>query len=530
MKYNEHKFIFYKLLFIIVIFFFVSCKYNPKNISEKVNFVMQNSQEGVTTIVDMFKSAKVIFIGMPDHSLINAKLFLNQQNLSCFYDVGVRYVLVEGGIDDGPIYNDEQLQRKWIELFFPWERVGAVYGPKSIGEIIFSINNFHNDLNYFDGRMTLVGLESKRQEFLSGQFTEEYIFNYRDSYMAENAIEFIDSVSDDIKVLIIAGNYHGITKEQEMHLQTSFKGKPLGAFLKQRYKDKFKSICYTVLDHDIVQNEYWNNLLFSPYWKRIIISTRYTSVRDMENLYKLIPFQFYREFDGYLTDVHSNRGILYSYKLDRGEVFSAIKKQLFDFNEKFKSNVMDIDYDDPFVVYDIDSFMRNVYFMKLFYGNEFNYTLYNPKVPLREALDDCKLPPKSLFLSDEELKEYISLMHSFTNIQNVDSKRTAQNLLKIYKKDYEKLLILFPQEPWALYWLAFMYYKSEEWDKAIYYYKLFFNNPLASSTQLYIEALNSIIICERNRGDNLASDHYMKLRESCINEFDIDFSKVDLFL
>jgi hypothetical protein len=53
------------------------------------------------------------------------------------YDAGVRYILAEGGIDEGPIYSDEWLQKRAVLLFYPWEYVGVRYGANEYSRTIY---------------------------------------------------------------------------------------------------------------------------------------------------------------------------------------------------------------------------------------------------------------------------------------------------------------------------------------------------------------------------------------------------------
>ena len=113
-----------------------------------------------------------------------------------------------------------------------------------------------------------------------------------------------------------------------------------------------------------------------------------------------------------------------------------------------------IDYTDPDTAYDIASFVRNIYFVKMFYTSEFNYDLYNPPQSLSEALETISEPPAPLALSDKQLKEHISLFYSFSTLAEIENKKDARKALKMYEKDYMRLIHFFPQEIWPLYWLG----------------------------------------------------------------------------
>ena len=62
------------------------------------------------------------------------------------------------------------------------------------------------------------------------------------------------------------------------------------------------------------------------------------------------------------------------------------------------------------------------------------------------------------------------------------------------------------------------------------YYTLFLKHPLVACTQVYMEVLDNIAVCKRELGDVSAAEYYTALCVNCVNEFGIDFSKVNLFM
>ncbi len=519
-----------KLPFLFFLLLFSCQSYNVKNITENIDSVLEKSPSGIDSIVELLNDSRILFIGAASHAFLNDKLFLNEENVTRLYEAGVRYVLCEGGIPDGPVYREADLAKKWIALFYPWETVGVQYGAKALGEIVNSINSRVSETE----RITFVGLESGRREFLQDEETEAYVLNYRDRYMADTAVKFIDGAPEDMKFLIVGGGLHGMTVQQdEMQFnpsEPSFSWKPLGAYLKERYHDDFKSVYFIPLDHAIDSSTYWSRLIDSTVWNAENFATKDVSYPDIARLDTQIPLFVPDAFDGYLVDKFGESGILYSYALNDPDILDEVLRQLKNDDEFFYRTQNEFDYADPETVFTLESYVRNIYFLKLFYGETFAYDFFNPETTLAAALQNLPREPLPLGLTKAEIKKYLTLMKYFYSVTEADSPQNASALFKENKRYLSSAQALFPAEPWIPYWYATMYYKMENYSESLKYYNDFFENPLSQSTQIYPEALNNAITCaKKTRNENLER-YYTDMLRGLHNEHDIDVSEIQLFL
>lgn len=159
---------------------------NYQYLSKKVDSIADNSPNAIDVLEKEMTKKKIIFIGCANHSTINDVQFLCIDNLQRLYNKGLRYILCEGGLPDKFVYEQLDLEKEYIKLFYPWESVGALFYENTLFNNILKINS---DLP-IDDQIKVIGLESMREEFYAYDNDEEKIMNYRDEYMFKTAEAF----------------------------------------------------------------------------------------------------------------------------------------------------------------------------------------------------------------------------------------------------------------------------------------------------------------------------------------------------
>jgi hypothetical protein len=79
---------------------------------------------------------------------------------------------------------------------------------------------------------------------------------------------------------------------------------------------------------------------------------------------------------------------MYSYTLFKPEVLRAIIDQTKEYEAAISalSRENNLDYENADLYYNISNLLANVYYLRLFFGDYFPYDLWNPEMPLKNAL------------------------------------------------------------------------------------------------------------------------------------------------
>jgi hypothetical protein len=532
----------YKLfLFTSFVCIFSSCAHlNNNKIADDTSAILAESPGAIEAVLETFKKADIVFIGGSTHQLLNDKLFLNK-NLQRFYDAGVRYILAEGGIDEGSLYSDEWLLKKAYLLFFPWEYVGVRYGASDLRNEIYKINIGKNN----EDKIKMVGLESGRQNFTPETYEYFKVMNYRDEYMAKIAYDFIDNARHGEKFLVIAGSSHGITETVSFNGSNSWK--PLGAYLKEKYRDNFFSLCYMTLDEKIKGDNQYQKLLNSNGWRDISNNPKFVSPSNTEKLSELLPLLYESGFDSYIIDKDGIKGIMYSYALFDPDVLLEVIEQTkqYDADITILANKKHLDYGNSDIYYAVKNLLINVYYLKLYFGDNFPYNFWNPQMPLKEALtslessvfavgvspqDKMAFPPSSI----DTLRDYHENIYYF---QTYDEKFWDTSLYGNIKKQMsiaepymKKAQELFPYELWTDYWYARMYINDSNHKKAYEHLKTILDNPLVYSMQNFPEILELAAQCAEKLKLQEQANRYKSLKAALYNEYSIDVNRFSLIL
>jgi hypothetical protein len=214
------------------------------------------------------------------------------------------------------------------------------------------------------------------------------LYNYRDEYMAKIAFDFIDNAANGEKFLVLAGGQHGSAQIIPDAFGSSNIWKPLGVYLKEKYQDRYFSLYYMTLDERIKADNSYQRMLNSREWRNISNSPRFITPSRAAALPELLPVIYSPGFDGYIVDKSGIKGIMYSYALFDTEVLTEVIEQTRQHiaNISLLANENGVDYGANNNYFAINNLLINIYYLKLFFGDNFPYDFWNPKMPLNESL------------------------------------------------------------------------------------------------------------------------------------------------
>jgi len=184
-----------KLIIVLIISFLsvvMSCK---------PTFDLRMEKDAAEQIVEDIKNKKIVFIGN-DHNGAFQALFL-KENLSTFYNAGVRYIFLEG---DANHYLTEH-EDYYFNFYPAWAGFGYRYEEVLFGDEIQKINKL-----YKEDPITVIfpeeGLIVTENEWKD----DTLLNNIRDKYIQQKIIETMDNT--DSKAIILYGNAHGLKKTE----------------------------------------------------------------------------------------------------------------------------------------------------------------------------------------------------------------------------------------------------------------------------------------------------------------------------
>ena len=522
----------FKLLILLFASISIGCDLYDKA-SVVVDDVLNSCPDALNVLESSFESKKIIFVGINDHATINTALFFSEKKLRRLHDSGLRYILCEGGLSTKNLYNDSDLVQREVELFYPWESVEAQYYENTVSQNVHSINRNLAQ----DEKIKVVGLEGRRQNFTIGD-DEIKIYNYRDEYMFNVAKEYIDGSKKDEKILILCGSAHGYTnavRRFNPQSNSEYDWVTLGSHLRMEYGDSFLSLSYIAVDSATRDSVFYSQLKKSDSWNATDIVGKFVTLQDAEEINGAIPIFFdgnYPLYDGFIMDKHAKYGVKYCYKLDNPVVLERViaqTEELYQFLLQTARIAGRFDYYNPDIAYKIEFFCRNVYYLKFYFGNDFEYSFWNPSTRLEDTITALrkKLTPVKV-ISEEEAKEFQTLIRCMYYIQYGSTKEDISFYYKHGTDALELACSLIPSEIWPLYWNVVMNFRLKNFGEALRYTDLFLGEELSRSTFCLPDVLEiAIESCTETGRD---SSEYAKMLEGLSNELGIDVDKVHLFL
>jgi len=540
----------FSCVLIILCVLFSSCSINNRNLTKKIDGILSNSPNAIEAILEKLEYSDIVFVATSQsHYLLNDTILLGS-NLQLLYNAGVRYILVEGAIGESSKYGWSK-ENDPAYPYYPWDYAGIRYGAFDLFHEIYQLNIDKNE----NDKIKIIGLQTGMEFVIPGTVSAIDRYNYRDKYMANIAINTIENAKRGEKILVNAGSDHG----SKYIFPNAFGGKeswkPLGAYLYEKYKDRFLSLHYITLDENIkLDNDSISNLLFksddklvnSNEWKNILNAPKLVTATNAANLRKLfsrlnLSGQSNNNFDGFIIDKNGIMGVMFGYTLFDTDILNIFIEQTRELDNEISLLKEEDRSENIDIYYKMSYMIKYVYYLKLYFGDNFPYDFWNPEMPLSEAikiledniLKSSKPEDKMVFSppSMETLRDYHDYSYHFKSMNDYywSFKLPVSIKISIEQPKITKMKELFPYELWTEYWYAKMYMKGNKYKEAYEYLQIINNNPLVYSMQIYPEVLEMAIQCAEKLGFNEQANTYKNQRTSLWNEYSIDVSIFYLF-
>jgi hypothetical protein len=540
------------VLFLLLSVLFSSCSINNRKLAKELDSILSNSPDAIEAILEKLEYSNIIFVATSQsHYLLNDTIFLSA-NLQLLYNAGVRYFLVEGAIRESYKYGWPK-EKDPAYPYYPWDYVGIRYGAFDFYHEIYKLNTGKNEQD----KIKIIGLQTDMENAIPG--TVNYIdrHNYRDEYMANIAINAIYNAKQGEKILIFAGCDHGSKEIFSNAFGSKENWKPLGAYLYEKYKDRFHALHCITLDeniktaNDIISNKIIktkNKLINSNEWKNISNTPKLVTAANAANLLKLLPHlylgrQSNNNFDGFIVDKSAVKGVMFGYALFDADILKIFIKETRELDKEISILKEEgrLENITPDIYYLLSYMIKYVYYLKLYFGDNFPYNFWNPEMPLNEAItilennilkgskpeDKMVFPPPSM----ETLRDYHDYSYYFQSLNDDYLEYNFPVSIKIRydQQNINKMKELFPYELWTEYWYAKMYMKANKYKKTYEYLQIILNDSLVYSMQIYPEVLEMAIQCAEKLGFNEQANTYKNQKISLWNEYSINVSIFYLF-
>lgn len=485
------------LLFFCIVSIFMNCH------EDKFLKLISSAESAKDVLLTEIKNKKVIFIS-ENHNDVNPIIFLSE-NLEDFYNAGVRYLVLESGLKSKPGDTDYKFLG-----FYPWTVAGWKYDWVLLSYQIERLNEGKSNDDYLhviSGEETL-DISNLRE------LSDEKILNLRDETLFNVVTQLLHKLKPTEKVLVFYGGAHGskiIRRNYKTAKSANFDWEPFGYLISKAIKDQFISVDY-IYQSQFTSEYYAND---SP----LIVKS--SSLNFLKSYSKA------NRYDYTIIDSEPIYGVFYQYVINDENInFMISKLKKLDnliVSEKCLENAQRFD--------DIGQYLLIIYYLKLYYAEHFDYSLWNPKRNLSDALYELEAYKENsnkdysqlvscLKLSYDDLRRFHNIMVKSGIPMSLNDKRNLDKIIKNMKE----AIIIFPDDMWPLYWLAYAETLSGDYNAAILHWELLLKNPLSMSLETLPIAYEMLGKCYAETGELNRSKEIIGSISSLRTEKNIDFN------
>lgn len=488
------------IILIIIVYLFTGCSLNNQIINYKANSILSNAAEASITLNEIVDSSKIIFLA-EQHSIVNPILFLSN-NIDSLYKKGVRYLFLEATLPDLPSSNNYN-----FILFYPWINSGWKYEEVELAEKIDKLNQSVSDkikvIYAEEGNIQPDNYDPKKiPELMNG----------RDLYASNRIKTILNSSLINDKAIVFYGGSHGsknIYKNWKSEKNVpKFDWKPMGSYLSEYYGASFVSIGYDYVTEYIEKNKVKLN-------NSVVISSQVLK----DNLGILWD----DSYDNVIFENEPIYGIGYQYV----PTDDNLKVMFYNLYYLEKNGQEYLNESSNFRFSDLGQYLMYIYYLKLYYGDYFDYSLWNPNKELIIALEELKQyafnsechPSEKIVTSFNRNQVYAfyqamreSGIEGYINFGK-KTKTTLNQIIDSMKIAYDA----FPNDIWSLYWLGKAYYEQKNYQNAKIVFNKILDNPLSNSIEVLPNIYKMLIECLgkgdstketiQNNLDNIYTEH-----------------------
>ena len=489
----------------------------PDAVAKKLEAIAAKAPDAAAHLLDELKTKKIIFFS-DDHIIMNEEMFL-AEHLQEFYDAGVRY-----------FFSESNITKVSFLPTYPWMNTGSGRVEMSgLSQTIVSLEQSTADTDPFkvvlaeEGRIAdIIELGLEEEDSITAKW-----LNYRDDYAAKKIIETLDNAPEDAKAIVYFGGAHGIiTASKETQRDgTQIDRFPLGYLLSERYGSDFTSVKFLTEIRPQFEDE----------WKQLISTPKIISQEDAQAMKDILyyhPSAFSKSIaNAFIVDSQSYFGTPSNYvpNDDNLQFWMQTLKE-YELKDPKWVGLPQIEQDGTFLIM--------VYYLKLYYGDHFNYALW--KIPGEEQSLSLlhALEALELYSFNESVKpsDMIQFHHSLEDMRLYCFYMFYSLLTEVtyYGRDIADIVEtgniqyiidareLFPEDLWTLYWLAFIQTETGSYAEGLANFQELFANDLSLNMSSLPLAYKKAAKCATALGNTSLAAEYAALSESLYNEHDID--------
>ena len=477
------------------------------------NIIMQ-APDADDYIVELIKTNKVVFLP-ENHSIVNPILFLSD-NLNKFYNAGMRYLFLEGGMPAVP-----DSENYSFYMFYPWSHVGWKYESVLLAQRVKELNESVPESE----KLRLIYAEADGDNPHPSDIEQMPAFiNNRDVIASDCIISVMDRADSEEKALIFYGGAHGSKNTYTDYRRDNippFDWKPLGAYLSTHYTDSFVSLSNNHLSM-IFQRDYFTE----AQWNALSGTEKIAETDFFSNIFDCLPNPNY---DYILLDYAGVYGTNYQY-MPTDENLRFIFTRLKEFENSHETSISGNSF---LRFHNRGQYLLCIYYLKLFFGDNFNYSFWNPENTLDQALKNLEAyafapgirPFEKISIempSEDDVREYHSLMRQSGINRFIVS--GDKGVLDPVIMNMEIAETIFSEDIWPLYWMAFAETVQENYAEALKYWRLLLQEPLSKCMENLPEVYQMASECALKNGLTAQAESYSAEAESLWNEHNLDTS------
>lgn len=471
----------------------MGCK-TEQNTQRNLNFdhLVLNGPKLDEELENIISNKKIVFI-TEKHFVVNPIIFLIN-NLDTIYNSGVRIIFNEGKLAEEPNLNTYNLT-----TYYPWVLATKKYEEIKLRQVL---EEFNSKLSPGD-RIKIIDPENGLEQ--PTKYDSETIKNFflkRDKYAFNTIVNEINNLKKDSKAIVFYGGTHGY-KESVSNLKprsdiTIEKIIPLGQLLDEYYGNNLITIGFESIQR---HKSYFSNYQLEN-------TKNVETLIYSKDLVNNTIYDYFDKYDAYIIQDKYIYGTYYQYHPNNINIKYMIEELKYiskHFDEIKLSDKTQRHL--PFGKY-----LLNTYYLKMYFGNNFNYSFWSKDSDLDSALQNLE---KNIFKDEilqsnkinvskrslENIEEYHELFIN-SGIEFLINKNSFhESQINLAINNLEKIRIIFPEDIWSNYWLGTFYLEKNDFSNAI----IEFNKIITSENSNCFEALpkvySKLITCSQEIGN-----------------------------
>ena len=465
-------------------------------------------------IVELINSHRLVFIS-ENHSIVNPILFLSE-NLEKFYNAGTRYLFLEGGmsiVPDSENYN--------FFMFYPWNHTGWKYESVLLTQTVTALNQ---SVPVSEQLHVIYAEAQGDNPYPSDQAQMPAFINKRDIIAADCITSVMDQADPEDKAIVFYGGAHGsrgIYRDYRRDNIPPFEWKPLGAYLSEYYADDYVSLM---------------NRHISMLFQRGFFTEQ--QFNELEGVKKAVESDFVSDCLGYLPNPNYDAMIIeresvygtnYQY-MPSDENLRYIFKLLKDLESKHETSING----KTFTRFNNrGQYLLCVYYLKLFFSDNFDYSFWKPDSSLMQALNGLELfafapgsSPSEKISIDMPGADAVREYHSLMRQSGIDRYLVSgdKRLLAPVIVNMELAAAILPDDIWPLYWKAFAETEQGNYNAALEDWTKLLQNPLSGCMENLPGVYRMAADCADKCGKADEAKNFKAEADELWNEHDLDTS------